>query len=182
MPARGPRLPLAFLVVALALPGCATPYFMGKAPATLPPLSIDIAASEVSSEIGDAEEHRAQIAEFLESVSARGDAPRRPARFRAKVRGETAYGHLLLSTFTYCFAYLGVLYNCTYTSLDRSVELELEVDGKRYSGSGWANRFSSVWFNGGGYHSLKEATEIAVRRGLETGAFRAPNALEGDAP
>jgi hypothetical protein len=155
---------------------------MGKAPHALPPLSIDVAASEVTSEIGDADEHRAQIAEFLENVSARGDTPRRPARFRAKVRGETAYGHLLLSSFTYCLSYIGVLYNCTYTSLDRSVELELEVDGKRYSGSGWANRFSSAWFNASGYHSLKEATEIAVRRGLETGAYRAPTTPEGDAP
>jgi hypothetical protein len=182
MRACGPRLPLASLVCALALPGCATPYFMGKAPAALPPLSIDVAASEVSSEIGDAEEHRGRIAEFLESLSARGDLPRRPARFRAKVRGETSYGHLLLSSFTYCLAYMGALYNCTYTNLDRSIEIELEVDGKRYTGSGWANRFSSVWFNVDGYHSLKEATEIAVRRGLEAGPYRAPNGLEGDAP
>jgi hypothetical protein len=170
------------VVGALALTGCATPHFFGKAPAALPPLSIDIAASEVTSEIGDAEAHRGQIAEFLEDITARGNAPRRPARFRARVRGETGYGHLLVSSVTYCLAYLGVVYNCTYTSLDRSVELELEVDGKRYSGTGWANRFSSAWFNAGGHHSLKEATELALRRGVENGGYRAPGDPEGEAP
>jgi hypothetical protein len=173
-----PLLACAFV----ALTGCATPHFFGKPPAGLPPLSIDIAASEVTSEIGDAEAHRGQIAEFLEDATARGGAPRRPARFRARVRGETSYGHLLVSTFTYCLAYVGVLYNCTYTSLDRSVDLEIEVDGRRYSGSGWANRFSSAWFNAGGHHSLKEATEVAIRRGVENGGYRAPGDAEGDAP
>ncbi len=166
------RLPL--LAVPLLLGACATPHFFDAPPRSLPPLSIDVAASEVTSEIGDAPGHREAIARFLEDLSATdGNTPRRPARFRAVVRGESHYGQFI-GSFFYCVGYFGLVTDCSYWNVDRTVELELEVDGRRYAGAGWAGRGASSWFNSSGYHSLKEATELAVRRGVEGGAYSAP--------
>jgi hypothetical protein len=167
----------------LALGACATPHFFDAPPRSLPPLSVDIAASEVASEIGDAPGHRETIARFLEDLTARDSAtPRRPARFRAVVRGESHYGQFL-GSFFYCGFYLGLITDCSYWNVDRTVELELEVDGHRYAGAAWAGRGASTWFNTSGYHSLKEATELAVRRGIDSGAYLVPAAAsEGARP
>lgn len=166
-------LPALAALAALTTTGCATPYSFGKTPGGLPPLSIDLRASEVTSTIGDAEGHRGQIATFLETLSEQKGVAPRPARFRAVVHGETHYGEYLLAVF-YCMGYFGVLTNCAYTTLDRAVELELEVDGVRYSGAGFSSRNASTWFNASGYFSLKQATEDALRRGVTDGKYNAP--------
>lgn len=165
-------------VALAALGGCAFPHEFSAPPRSLPPLSVDVAASEVTSEIGNARDHRDQIARFLEEISeenaVRG-VPRKPARFRAVVRGESHWGQVLGSVL-YCAFQIGLLTDCAYVDVDRTVEIELEVDGRRYAGSGWSSRGASTWFNATGYHSLKEATEIAVRRSIESGAYRTPTA------
>ncbi len=178
-PMRARRLPV--LALSLSLGACATPYFFDAPPRALPPLSVDIAASEVTSEIGDAPYHREVIARLLEDLTARdASIPRTPARFRAVVRGESRYSQLVGSIF-YCGVYIGLLTDCSYWHVDRTVELEVEVGGRRFAGGGWASRGASTWFNTSGYHSLKEATENAVRRGIEAGAYSAPApATEGD--
>ncbi len=169
-------LRLGSCVVALSAwtaAGCATPYLFGKPPGGLPPLTIDLRASEVTSTIGDAEGHRGKIAEFLETLSEEKGVPRHAARFRAVVRGETHYAGFLLSLL-YCLGPYGAVLNCSYTTLDREVELELEVDGVRYSGAGFSSRNASTWFNSSGYFSLKQATEDALRRGVTDGKYNAP--------
>jgi hypothetical protein len=175
------RLPL--LAATSFLGACATPHFFDAPPRALPPLSVDIAASEVTSEIGDAPGHRETIARFLEDLTASdANTPRRPARFRAIVRGESHYGQFVGSIF-YCALYIGLITDCSYWNVDRAIDLELEVDGRRYAGAGWAGRGASTWFNTGGYYSLKEATELAVRRGVEAGAYFAPaTSIEASRP
>ena len=174
---------LLLLALSSSLGACATPHFFDAPPRSLPPLSIDVAASEVASEIGDAPGHRETIARLLEDLTARdGAGARTPARFRAVVRGSSHYGQLIGSIF-YCGGYLGLLTDCSYWNVDRTVELELEVDGRRYAGAGAAGRGASTWFNTSGYQSLKEATELAVRRGVEAGAYSVPPpSTEGSFP
>jgi hypothetical protein len=166
----------------LALGACATPHVFGPPPRMLPPLAIDTEASEVTSLIGDAAGHREKLAHFLEEFT-RPDVPtdiRHPARFRAVVRGESHYGTLLMSIF-YCGVYFGLATDCAYFDVDRAVDLEIEVDGSRFSGAGFSRRGASAWFNASGHYSLKEATEGAVRHGMGAGAYiaPAPSTLEG---
>ena len=172
-------------VALAALGGCAFPHEFSAPPRSLPPLSVDVAASEVTSEIGGANSHREEIARFLEEISEENTLrgmPRKPARFRAVVRGDSRWGKLA-GSFFYCGIYIGLVTDCGYVDVDRTVELEIEIDGKRYAGSGWSSRGASTWFNASGYHSLKEATEIAVRRSIEAGAYRAPTAsIESSQP
>ena len=166
----------------LALGACATPHAFGPPPRMLPPLAIDTEASEVTSLIGNAVGHREQLAHFLEEFTRPDVATdtRHPARFRAVVRGESHYEDLVTSIF-YCILYFGLATDCAYFDVDRAVDLEIEVDGSRFAGTGFSRRGASTWFNASGYYSLKEATEGAVRRGMEAGAYvaPAPSTLEG---
>lgn len=151
---------LHMVAVGGVLLGCAvTP--MPASPADLPPIRVDVQASEVDANgFVNAEELRTAVANDLGAWSSRPGTPQ-ATRFRAVVRQKAE----IWPTFACLVAY--TILGCPTAVIVTEVDLTVEVGSRRFHGVGQAKSVQGLYYGAGGRNGVKSATRMALQKALE---------------
>jgi hypothetical protein len=134
----------------------------------VPPVTFDLAASEltilsaegISAMSYEGRKMRAELADALSAVLRTGHGAQ-PARFRARavVHREKAW------FIAFPCLVIGVYFGCPMASSVATVDLDLEVGGRRFTAQGEASVWQGAYYNADGVRAaLARATGEAVNR------------------
>ncbi|HEX2731551.1 MAG TPA: hypothetical protein VHM70_08105 [Polyangiaceae bacterium] len=146
-----------------AITGCALPP-QAHAPDDLPPLQIDLAASEVrANSLADAAQLRSAIAGDLGTFAAREGSPR-PTRFLVTVDQKTNSWPMFACLVAY------TILGCPTATVETDVELTLELQGRTLHGKGHFNSAAGLYYDQNGVKGALGATRLALADALRSGS------------